>query len=63
MYYSFLKAKLSTTITEISIGNEKKIINKKSYAFGQVSYLTSTFSVVMYVDTVFCAFVRSFANE
>ena len=34
MYYSFLKAKLLTTITEISIGNEKKIINKKSYAFG-----------------------------
>ena len=34
MYYSFLKAKLSATITEISIGNEKKIINKKSYAFG-----------------------------
>ena len=29
MYYSFLKAKLSTKITEISIGKEKKIVVKK----------------------------------
>ena len=28
-----------------------------------LSYLTSTLSVVMYVDIVFCAFVRSFANK
>ena len=34
MYYSFLKTKLSTKITEISIGNEKKIVvNKKKLCF------------------------------
>ena len=37
---------------------------KKSYnVFGKyVSHLTGIFFAVMYVDTVFCAFMRSFAN-
>ena len=55
---TLLKAKLLAEIIEISIGNKKDCCKrKKGYnVFG------STF-VVMYVDTVFCTFVRSFANK
>ena len=60
---TLLKAKLLAKIVEISIQN-KKYCNEKSYnVFGKyVSHLTGIFFAVMYVDTVFCAFMRSFAN-
>ena len=63
---TLLKAKLLAKIIEISIRNKKNCCKeRKGYnVLGkQLSYLASTFSVAMYVDTVFCAFVRSFANK
>ena len=54
-------------IIEVSVGNKKKYCEeKKSYNISskQLSYLnTSTFSVVIYADTVICALVRSFASN
>ena len=56
---TLLKAKILAKIIDISIGNKKNCCKrKKSYnVFG------STISIVMYVDTLFCTFVRSLANK
>ena len=69
-HITLLRAKLLAKIIERSIGNKKNCCKEKSCAFSKwLSYLTSTSSLVMYqenlkfpwmyVDTVFCAFVRS----